>query len=237
MKGIIQNIIRKRNENFQFDESIDNRMIFAFLKKIIFDLVRGLKAIFFFKNPKRAMFGSGVKLQYAHKISWGKYLKLGDHVRLSGLGREGIKLGNKVSIGSFSQLIVSTTFDNLGESIIIEDNVGMGEFAYIGGAGGVRIGKNSIIGQYLSMHPENHIYADTRAEIRKQGVVRKGINVGENCWIGSKVTILDGVNIGPHSIIAAGAVVTKSFPPYSIIGGVPAKLLKSRKEDKELILS
>jgi acetyltransferase-like isoleucine patch superfamily enzyme len=59
-------------------------------------------------------------------------------------------------------------------------------------------------------------------------VNRKGIKIGKNCWIGSKVSILDGVQLGNGCIVAAGAVVTKSFPDNSIIGGVPAKLLKTR---------
>jgi acetyltransferase-like isoleucine patch superfamily enzyme len=67
--------------------------------------------------------------------------------------------------------------------------------------------------------------------IRHQGVSRKGIKIGKNCWIGSKVTVLDGVTIGTGSIIAAGSVVTKSFPENSIIGGVPAKLLKTRTHE------
>ena len=55
------------------------------------------------------------------------------------------------------------------------------------------------------------------------------IKIGNDCWIGAKVTILDGTVIGDHSIVAAGAVVTGKFPPYSIMGGVPAKIIKMRK--------
>lgn len=56
----------------------------------------------------------------------------------------------------------------------------------------------------------------------------KEVVIGNDVWIGTRVIILPGVTIGDHSIIGAGAVVTKSFPDYSIIGGVPAKLIKSR---------
>ena len=56
----------------------------------------------------------------------------------------------------------------------------------------------------------------------------KEINIGNDVWIGLNVTLLDGVNIGNGSIIAAGAVVTKDVLPYSIVGGVPAKLIKMR---------
>ena len=57
--------------------------------------------------------------------------------------------------------------------------------------------------------------------------------IEDDVWCGANVTILKGVTIGHGSIVAAGAVVTKSFPPYSIIGGVPAKLIKKRLSDGE----
>ena len=58
--------------------------------------------------------------------------------------------------------------------------------------------------------------------------------IEDDVWCGANVTILKGVTIGRGSVVAAGAIVTKSFPPYSIIGGVPAKLIKMRFSPEEI---
>ncbi len=230
MKKIFEKIIQFRNPNFKFDEGLNDYALFQFLWNQAWSMLRGLKLILLGKNPKAALLGRNVHFFNAPKIKFGKFLKLGNHVYISALSKNGVTLGNNVGIGDFSRIIVSTSLNQVGDYIKIGNNVGIGEFAYLGGAGGLEIGDECIVGQYLSCHPENHVYEDINVSIRHQGVTRKGIKIGNNCWIGSKVTILDGVEIGAGSIIAAGAVVNKSFPANSIIGGVPAKLLKSRDE-------
>lgn len=233
MKFLLTRLVRLRNPNFSLDTAIDDRIIIGFILRQILALFRGLKVLLKGKNPKLMLLGKGVSFQVSHKISWGKFLKLGDRVTLSALGTEGISFGNNVGIGSFSRVIVSTSLNDIGKGIKIGNNVGIGEYAYLGGAGGLEIGDDCIVGQYLSCHPENHNYEQENELIRNQGVNRKGIKIGSNCWLGSKVTILDGVSIGNGSIIAAGAVVTSSFPENSIIGGVPAKLLKKRNNESQ----
>lgn len=228
MKLLIEKIIQKRNPSFKFDASLSTQTLISFTWVQFWGIFRGLKLLFYFKNPKMASLGKRVSFFNTSKIKFGKYLKLGNDVRLNALGKQGIMLGNNVGIGSFSQVIVATSLNHIGSYIKIGNNVGIGEFAYLGGAGGLEIGDECIIGQYLSCHPENHIADDLTISIRHQGVKRKGIKIGKNCWIGSKVTILDGVEVGNGCIIAAGAVVNKSFPDNSVIGGVPAKLLKTR---------
>lgn len=228
MKAIIQKIIQFRNPNFKFDEALNSRALFQFIWIQVWSIIRGLKVLLFLKNPKGMLLGKGVTFFNISKIQYGKFLRLGNHVYVSALCKNGIQFGDNVSIGAFSRVIVSTSLNEIGDKISIGNNVGIGEFAYLGGAGSLEIGDECIIGQYLSCHPENHNYQDTTISIRHQGVTRKGIKIGENCWIGSKVTILDGVEIGNGSIIAAGSVVNKSFPENSVIGGVPAKLLKTR---------
>jgi acetyltransferase-like isoleucine patch superfamily enzyme len=231
MKAIIQKIIQFRNPNFKFDEALNSRALFQFIWIQVWSIIRGLKVVLFLKNPKGMLLGKGVTFFNISKIKYGKFLRLGNQVYVSALSKNGIQFGDNVSIGAFSRVIVSTSLNEIGDKISIGNNVGIGEFAYLGGAGSLEIGDECIIGQYLSCHPENHNYQDTTISIRHQGVTRKGIKIGKNCWIGSKVTILDGVEIGNGSIIAAGSVVTKSFPENSIIGGIPAKLLKTRTHE------
>jgi acetyltransferase-like isoleucine patch superfamily enzyme len=228
MKRLIEKIIKFRNPLFEFDPHITSYILIVLLWDKMISIIRGVKVLFSFKNPRLLMLGKNVQFMYARNIEFGKYVKIDDHAYLSALGTGKLRLGNNVSIGSYSRLIISTSLNNLGNYIHIGNNVGIGEFAYLGGGGGLEIGDNCIIGQYLSCHPENHNYDSLDILIRQQGVSRKGISIGYNCWIGSKVTVLDGVRIGNNCVIAAGAVVTKSIPDNSVIGGVPARVIKNR---------
>ena len=107
--------------------------------------------------------------------------------------------------------------------------MGLGTHGYFGCAGGVEIGDDTIFGNYISLHSENHNYNDARELIRNQGINRKGIKIGKNCWIGAKATILDGVTIEDGCIIAAGALIREGvYKENSIYGGVPAKFIKNR---------
>jgi acetyltransferase-like isoleucine patch superfamily enzyme len=228
MKQIFTQLIQLRNPNFKLHESVSLGMMLSFGVITCIQLFRGLKVLFLGKSPRMMMLGRNVKFRYSSLIRFGKFLKTGDNVVFSALSISGINLGNSVSIGSFSQVIASTSLNNPGIGIRLGDRVGIGEFAYLGGGGGLTIGADCIVGQYFSCHPENHNFSDLNSLIRLQGVSRKGIEIGEGCWIGSKVTILDGARVGNHCVIAAGAVVAGTFADYSVIGGVPAKVLKQR---------
>lgn len=231
-KKVIIQLIRKRNPQFDLDPVVNGYLLQAFVRYHFWCLFRGLRILLWFRRPKGLMLGEGVRFFNFPRIHFGKFLRLGSYVYVSGQGREGVVFGNNVSIGAFSRIVVSTSLHHLGVGIRIGNHVGIGEYAYLGGGGGLHIGDECIIGQYFSCHPENHLFGDLDTAIRFQGVTRNGIKVGSNCWIGSKVTLLDGVALGEGCVVAAGSVVTQSFPPFSVIGGVPAKLLKMRTYEK-----
>lgn len=226
IKSLLTQLLRRKNPAFRFDEDVRSSFIRTILFANTLAWVRSWKLLLRGYFPRWLFLGRGVRLRNLENIRLSPWVRLEDGVHLDALGRGPIELGRHVRIGAYSRLIISTTLDNLGAFIRIGNNVGIGEFAYLGGAGGLEIGDNCIIGQYFSCHPENHNFSNPNKLIRLQGVTRKGIRIGKNCWIGSKVTILDGVTVGDNCIIAAGAVVTKSMPAGSVIGGVPARVLR-----------
>ena len=138
-------------------------------------------------------------------------------------------ISKHVSIGCFTRIECTGSLSHLGEGFRCGDNCGLGTNCFYGAAGGITLGSNVIVGNYVSFHSENHNFADMKIPIRLQGTSHKGIIVGDNCWIGAKATILDGVRIGNGCVIAAGSVVTKSFPNNVVVAGVPARIIKQRE--------
>lgn len=107
--------------------------------------------------------------------------------------------------------------------------VGMNSELY----GEIIIGDNVMMGSYVKIYTVNHKFEDINIPMNKQGISeRKKVIIGDDVWIGSNVIILPGVKVGNGAIIGAGAVVTKDVQSYSIVGGNPAKFIKSRVEVK-----
>ena len=104
--------------------------------------------------------------------------------------------------------------------IEIGDSSYLGPYVCMAGPGHIKIGNNCLIASHSGVYANNH---------RDYGLSREGIEIEDNCWIGSGVRILDGVTIGRGSVIGAGSVVTKSIPRDSIAVGVPAKVIKRSK--------
>ncbi|MEW5861312.1 MAG: acyltransferase [Cyanobacteriota bacterium] len=113
--------------------------------------------------------------------------------------------------------------------IELEENTYVGPYTCLSGEK-IKIGKDCLIASHVSIYASNHNFEDTTRPMISQGYNCKGITIEDDCWLGSKVTVVDGVTIGKGSVIGAGAVVTKDIPPYSVAVGVPAKVVSRRNE-------
>jgi len=230
---IIENIIRKLkgNPDYKWDStySVRDLAVVSMIRAI--QVIRGLWLRIFFKKASGLLFiGSNVKVRHAYQITAGKNLILEDNVSVNALSFDGIQFGDHVSIGRNSTLFGTGIISNKGKGIKIGNRTGINTGAYLAGQGGITIGDDVITGPNLQIFSENHVFADLNQIIKEQPLTRMGVTVGNNCWIGGGVTILDGVNIGDGCVIAAGSVVTKSVPANSIVAGVPAKVLRNRAD-------
>lgn len=142
------------------------------------------------------------------------------------------KTAGSVTIGKRSIVREFVFMITYGGKIEIGDDCTINPFCMIQGNGGLKIGNGVRIATHVSIIPSNHNFSDLSLPIHRQGETAKGITIGDDVWIGTHVTILDGVTIGKGSVIAAGAVVNKDIPDYSIAGGVPARLIGNRKASR-----
>lgn len=235
MRKLINKVISKiKGEPYEIDKDIPLNYLLDLSFSKFFQLVKGSLLKMHFKRKhhgKNIFVGKHVKIKCKKKVSCGKGITFGDYFYMDALSKNGVTIGNNVSFGRNCIIECTGVIRELGNELIIDDGVGIAANAFIAVRGKVHIGKNCIFGPNVHIHAENHNYTDIDTPIRLQGATRKGIDIGEDCWIGSNVTILDGVKIGKGCVIAAGAVVTKDVEDYSVVGGVPAKLLKKRGEN------
>lgn len=230
MKKLVSNIItRIKGEPYSLDENITGVDLAIILKDKGFQVLKGFwKGIFFKKKQGILFVGKRVKIRHANHITTDSGLTLGDDVYINALSKKGIKFGNNVSIGAGGIIECTGVIRELGEGIVIGDHVGFAQNVFISVRGEVEIGNDCIFGPNVSIHAENHVFKDVNTPIRQQGATRLGVKIGRDCWVGNGVIILDGVTIGEGCVIAANAVVNKDIPAFSIVGGVPAKVIKSR---------
>jgi len=173
--------------------------------------------------------GRGARVENTRYLRGDGILKAEEQVTIQGASTRGVTLGRGVSLGAFSQLRPSSQYGGLlGEGCSIGDGSTFGPYAYIGCAGFIEIGLSCSFGPRVSLIAENHVIPDGGQALKGAGVTRKGIRIGNDCWVGANTVILDGACIGDGSIIGAGAVVRGVIPPNSIAVGIPARVVKTR---------
>ena len=114
-------------------------------------------------------------------------------------------------------------YTDCGKNVVFGKRVFVNSGCHFQDQGGIVIGDDVLVGHNCMIATLNH---NENPELRGN-LIPKGVRIGNKVWIGANVTILPGVTIGDGAILAAGAVVTKDVPPCTIVGGVPAKVLKT----------
>jgi acetyltransferase-like isoleucine patch superfamily enzyme len=215
-----------KKEKFELDEKIPLTYLFFFFLKRIVSLIYGYCI---FRRPRRAFVHISSKIKCKNKIRYGNNLTIGENCYIDALSENGFICGDNVSIGKYTTIECTGSLRYIGKGLKVGNNAGLGTHGFYGCAGGIEIGDDTIFGNFVSLHSENHNFEDADKPVRLQGVNRRGIVIGKNCWIGSKATILDGAVVEDGCIIAAGSVlIAGRYGKNSIYGGVPAKFIRSR---------
>ena len=134
----------------------------------------------------------------------------------------------RFSIGKRSVVESFSCINNAVGDVVIGDYTRIGLHCTV--IGPVTIGNNVNLAQGITVSALNHNFEDTRLRIDEQGVNTSEIVIDDDVWIGANAVITAGVHIGRHSVVAAGAVVTKDVPEYSVVGGVPAKVIRTIRQ-------
>lgn len=150
--------------------------------------------------------------------------KRGKHSCIRRRTRLDVAPWNKFELGTESTIEDFSAVNNGVGDVVIGDRTRIGLSNTI--IGPAKIGNDVRLAQNVVLSGLNHNYQDINSPIHKQGVSTLPIVIEDESWIGANVVVVPGVTIGKHCIVAAGSVVTKSMPSYSVIAGNPAKVLK-----------
>ncbi|WP_371194793.1 acyltransferase [Glaciecola sp. SC05] len=163
-------------------------------------------------DPSVRIIGSGF-------FKLGRYSVIEPNVFID-LGQNG-----SITIGDRAKVKYGAVLRAYDGTIEIKNRVSIGEYSLCAGHGGLIIKDNVIIAGHCYITASGHIY-DSEIATRFQGETCKGIEIGENCWVGANATILDGVKLGKGCIIGAGAVVNKAISEHTINVGIPSRTVK-----------
>ena len=182
-------------------------------------------------NPKSKKFFDWVIMnQVQTRPRW--YIRLlaplyqhrGSHSVIHGSVRMDTPPYRRFSLGDYSVIESFCCINNAVGDVVIGDHTRIGLHNTV--IGPVTIGSHVNLAQGITVTALNHNFEEPNKRIDEQGISTSAVTIEDDVWIGTNAVILPGVTIGNHSVVAAGAVVTKDVPPHSLVAGVPAKVIK-----------
>lgn len=162
--------------------------------------------------------------RFHHFDRFGTHCALGRRVRFWGPVR--------MFIGSHSALFDDVIISGVGE-IHIGDRSSIGHNSVLVSRERIEIGNDCMLAAFCYVLDVDHEFADTATAIPNQGLRVKPVVIGNDVWVGAGSIILRGVTIGDGAVVAANSVVTRDVPPYAVVGGTPAKIVKDRRAERK----
>jgi acetyltransferase-like isoleucine patch superfamily enzyme len=200
----------------------------------------GLRGLFYrlmLRMDGWAAIESGVRLRFANHIRLGRgaYLDQGAYIHAC---PNGVEIGPGTLIMHGAVLHVYNFRGMPHSGIRIGRDSLVGEYTVIRGQGGVTIGDRVYTSPLVQILAVNHVFDDPTRPFVEQGITAQGITIEDDVWIGAGAIICDGVRVGKGAVVAAGAVVTQDVPPHTVVGGVPARVMREitgncRRSDPE----
>jgi acetyltransferase-like isoleucine patch superfamily enzyme len=187
------------------------------VRAIVYRMIMRLDGIVAIEN--------GVRLRFANQIHLGRHVYLDQGVYLHACP-QGITIGENSLVMHGAILHVYNFRDLPHPFIRIGRDSLIGELNVLRGQGGITIGDRVYTAPLVQILAVDHVFSDPTRPIIQQGITAEGIVVEDDAWIGAGAIITDGVTIGRGAVIAAGAVVTTDVPAHTVVGGVPARVLK-----------
>lgn len=212
-----------RKSDIGIDPRVQTTVLISWLFRRVGMRIRGIR----YGYPN-AFVGSDFTRRSKKQLNLGSSVSIGNRVTIDAMSVEGIQIGNSSTVDDSALLRASGVVRNLGVGIKIGDNSSIGAYNVILGQGGVAIGNDCLLGPNVNIFSENHNFDLETLPIRHQGETRRPTKIGNDVWVGAGAVILGGSDIGDGAVIAAGAVVRGKVEAYSIVGGVPARIIGQR---------
>jgi acetyltransferase-like isoleucine patch superfamily enzyme len=143
---------------------------------------------------------------------------------------DGVYFGGRIVVSEHTSISDGALLAAYGGSIEIGEGGYVGPHCVLYGHGGLRLGRNVMIGAHTVVVAANHGYSRLDVPMNRQPLTKQGIAIGDDVWIGANCSILDGVRIGDHAIVGAGSVVTNDLDAYAVAYGAPARSARSRRD-------
>ena len=200
--------------------------LFGWIPTIVGIGLRGLFYRLILKMDGIAAIESRVRIRFADHIKLGRGVYIDEGTYLHACP-QGIEIGDNTIVMHGAVLHVYNFRDMPHSRIKIGRDSLIGEYSVIRGQGGVEIGDRVYTSPFTQIIAVNHVFDDPNRPFVEQGITAEGIVIEDDVWLGAGAVITDGVRVGKGAVVAAGAVVTRDVSPHTVVGGVPAKVIKT----------